>query len=346
MSQEQFLRALRGLTQSVEDALARALSDQLSSLRALAPEVEPFAAAAAEFTRRGGKRLRGALVLAGHQAWRPLDDEAITAAAALELFHAYLLAHDDAMDRDEQRRGGPTLHVWFSAQRHDPQLGDALAYLAGDLLSAWSQSLFASLTGPGAARAQRVFAQAHIQVVAGQYLDLEPGHTVTEDALRVGHDCKTGGYSVLAPLQIGAALAGASEEALRAFTPYALHLGRAFQAKDDLLGLYGDAKQTGKPVGADLARARRTWLLMDLLQQHPQAARELLANRPSPGAPIEGFTARAQARLEELGTRARCEAYVSAQVKMAREALAALSLPSEQQTFLDDLADYVASREF
>ena len=343
--QTTFHHALRSLAEGVDAALADALRGKLAEVCALTSEVEPFAASVAEFARRGGKRLRGVLVLIGHRAARPEDRAAYQAAAALELFHAYLLTHDDIMDRDEQRRGGPTLHAHFRAQRGDAHAGTALGLLGGDLLAAWSQEILSNLSGPGALRALQALSQAHTQAVVGQYLDMEPAQTVTEASLRAGHDMKTGGYSFLLPLRVGAALGGASPAQEAPFLPYSLHVGRAFQAKDDLLGLFGDSQQTGKAVGFDVVLGRRTWLIADLLQHQPSAGRALLDARPSPGAPVDSFVREAQRLIEDTGTRARCEAYVADEITGAIAALRGAPLPEDVRAFLTDLAAYIGARE-
>jgi geranylgeranyl diphosphate synthase type I len=340
-----FQTTLRQLTDQVDTALSAVLAEKLSEARGLASEVAPFASAVNEFAQRGGKRLRGALVLIGHRAARSEDEAARRAAAALELFHAYLLVHDDIMDRDEQRRGGPTLHAHFRAQRGDANAGTALGLLGGDLLAAWSQELLAAIEGPGTLRALRALSEAHTQAVVGQYLDMEPAETVTESALRAGHDMKTGGYSFLLPLRVGAALGGATPAQEAPFVPYSLHLGRAFQAKDDLLGLYGDSQQTGKAVGFDVVLGRRTWLIADLLLHHPSEGRALLAARPKAGQAIEAFVQEAQSLLERTGTRARCESYVAREIALATEALAGAPLPEDVRAFLTELAAFIGARE-
>src|SRR5262249_23537715 len=157
--------------------------------------------------------------------------------AALEILHAYLLVHDDWMDQDEVRRGGPSVHVMLRRAVSDDRLGDAAAILAGDFGSAMAQRLLLQVEAPAAhlAEAAKVFARIQEDVVLGQTLDLlDPSCDV-----ETKHDLKTGSYTVRGPLALGAALAGASDERRAALERFGAPLGVAFQLRDDLLGVFG-----------------------------------------------------------------------------------------------------------
>jgi len=231
-----------------------------------------------DYVLRGGKRLRGALVLLVCEAAGGDRDLALQASLGCELLHAYMLVHDDFMDRDELRRGGPTLHVTLGAQ-HGQHLGGSVALLLGSLTQAWAHQLLLETAAPPdrVLRAARIFEDAIAQVTAGQMLDLlaSRGEPTSEEVLEIERH-KTGGYTFELPLLLGAALAGASAELEDALRRYARPLGQGFQIADDLLGTFGAPEVTGKPNASDLREGKRTLLITRALERaSPQDARRL-----------------------------------------------------------------------
>jgi geranylgeranyl diphosphate synthase type I len=229
---------------------------------------------------QGGKRLRAAFCLWAAHAAR--DGEAVPgvadAGAALEMFHLGALVHDDVMDRSDSRRGVPTAHRSF-ADRHraagdtgDAELfGTSVAVLVGDLCLTWADDLADRAVAAAGARGRRstgdaartVWETMRTQTMAGQYLDLlaqgRPG-TPLEVATRVLH-YKSAKYTVEHPLLLGAALAGASPALVAGYSAFGLRVGEAFQLRDDVLGVFGDARTTGKPSGDDVREGKRTVLV-------------------------------------------------------------------------------------
>ena len=241
-----------------------------------------FAAAAAAAS--GGKRLRARFCLAGWQAARNTDlsvatqdRSVVTAAAALELFHAAALVHDDLIDNSDTRRGKPSAHRALASAHQNAlwagnshAFGRSAAILLGDLLVAWSDDLFEqALEGSAhAANARGEYANMRSEVTIGQFLDVAeesayrvaPDDTHADRALRIAA-LKSARYSVARPLAIGAALAGAAAEQQDALAEFAHPLGIAFQLRDDVLGVFGNPAETGKPSGDDLREGKRTVLV-------------------------------------------------------------------------------------
>jgi len=206
----------------------------------------------------GGKRVRPALCLAAARAVGGSEEQALTAACAVELIHAYSLVHDDlpAMDDDDLRRGRPTTHIAFD---------EATAILAGDALQTLAFELLASdhsLSPEPRLALIRELARAsgHRGMVGGQAIDLESvGKTVTLAQLETMHRHKTGAL-IEASVRMGALAAGINTSpALSALSDYARALGLAFQVQDDLLDVEGDTDIIGKPQGSDAARAKLTY---------------------------------------------------------------------------------------
>ncbi len=180
----------------------------------------------------GGKRLRPILCVLGHVSAGGRPEDALPAAAALELFHTFALVHDDVMDEDDERRGVPSTHRRFAMD--DPgggAFGRAAAILVGDLSLALSMDLLLASPAPPerVLAAARRFRAMAVATAGGQFLDLRGGA-----APDVVASLKTAVYTTEAPLAIGAELAGAGRRTLDALEAFAHPLGVAFQLLDDL----------------------------------------------------------------------------------------------------------------
>src|SRR5207248_4685804 len=218
-----------------------------------------------DYLLRGGKRLRGALVLLGCEAAGGDADDVLDASLGLELLHAYLLIHDDFMDQDDVRRGGPTLHRALGGDHH----AASIALLCGSLCETWAyQLLLGSGRGAGEREAAKRVAQTLEQVILGQMADLRAPRAaeMSAGAILDVQQRKTGSYTFELPLSVGATLAGGSSQVFDALAAYARPLGLAFQIADDLLGTFGDPEVTGKPSGNDLREGKRTLLVARALE--------------------------------------------------------------------------------
>ncbi len=239
------------------------------------------------FAKAGGKRVRPTLVVAGYLgAGGEEVNKAMKASIAYELLHVYLLIQDDVMDRDELRRGQPT--VWKSFMDHyvNGPVGrheaEALAMIAGDLAETYATE---ALIRAGFDAETTVWAVKEIHEITertgyGQTLDVSlemlPIEDVREeDVLRV-HELKTAKYTVEGPLHLGAKLARASEEIFTAYSAYAIPVGIAFQLQDDIIGVFGDEKKTGKPVGSDIREGKRTLLIVKAYENATEAQRKII----------------------------------------------------------------------
>ena len=259
----------------VGKALVAFLDTQAPVLEAVDPHLEQVLQAATDFVVDGGKRLRPAFAYWG---WRGAggDDDAsvISAVASLELLHACALVHDDLMDGSDTRRGRPSVHRRFAALHRerswqgDPDaFGLCAAVLIGDLCLVWADAMLWSsgMTSAALVRAQPVYDTMRVELMGGQYLDVLAqalGSESMERALQVAR-FKSAKYTIERPLHLGAALAGAgpADPVLAHYTTYGLALGEAFQLRDDVLGVFGDPAETGKPAGDDLREGKRTVLV-------------------------------------------------------------------------------------
>lgn len=218
-----------------------------------------------DLTLRGGKRARPALVVVGYLAVSNSRlssmDAVYNVGVALELLQSYFLIHDDWMDDDEVRRGGPSVHILLRRHHGADRLGDISAILAGDHACALAQR--ALLDGlhehPHAVTVASTFAKIQRDVILGQILDV----VGREEDIERMHDLKTNSYTIQGPLELGAQLAGAPATTLDTLRRFAKPIGIAFQLCDDLLSAFGSEETTGKPRGNDLRSGKRTSVLME-----------------------------------------------------------------------------------
>ena len=207
-----------------------------------------------------GKRIRPLLVYATAGAIGADPESVDSAAAAVELIHAYSLVHDDlpAMDDDDMRRGRPTAHRAFD---------EATAILAGDALQVLAFELLADGPMPGVPDAARLgmirclaTASGTHGMAGGQAMDLAAtGRRLTPQQIESMHGLKTGALiraSILMACAAKPQLAGQDREAL---DRYGRAVGLSFQIVDDLLDVLGDPAVTGKPAGADALRGKPTY---------------------------------------------------------------------------------------
>jgi geranylgeranyl diphosphate synthase, type I len=343
---DEFLELAARVRVEVEAELARTLADAEARAKDAGPRAHDVVAALAQLATRGGKRLRAVLVAAGYEA---CDGEGgasrvTVAGVAVELLQAYLLIHDDWMDQDDVRRGGPSVHAHLRGVLGDARLGEVAAILAGDYGSALAQSTLLRVPLPAerVLEAARVFARIQEDVVTGQVLDvLDLG--LASGPVEVKHDLKTGSYTVRGPLALGAALAGAAGDTRATLDRFAAPLGIAFQLRDDLLGTFGDAKATGKPTGTDLREGKRTALVEEA--EKDLAASRLLARVLGVEDAPDDEVAALVARLVTCGAKDRVEARIGGLLADARATLDASGLTAHARAVLGGAARALASRE-
>ena len=276
------------LRDRVQETITAFLSAQADTLTGVSADCAPLVRYVADLMSHG-KRLRAAFC---YWAWRaagaPDGPGIVTAASALEFFQAAALIHDDVMDCSDMRRGAPAVHRRFATlHRGNDWTGDAehfgmsAAVLAGDLCLTWSDELYTGSGLPPAAlvRGRTVFNRMRTQLMGGQYLDLveqaiagRRGEDALQRARRVVQ-YKSAKYTVEHPLLLGGQLAGADDAVLAGLSAFGLPLGEAFQLRDDVLGVFGDAGRTGKPAGDDLREGKRTVLIALAVERATAAQR-------------------------------------------------------------------------
>lgn len=345
---------------SIDGALADFLSTATAHLSELGQELDEVGAAIRQFSV-GGKRIRPLFTYAGWLAagcGQVSERSAVRAGGSLELVQVAALVHDDIIDKSDTRRGRPSVHAEFGALHraagwvgsgHD--FGVSAGILIGDLGLIWADAMLASaeLPPPVLTRVRTVFDLMRVEVIAGQYLDVHitaaptQGADALESALRVAR-LKSASYTVARPLQMGGTLAGADPTVLGAFHDYGLALGEAFQLRDDLLGVYGDPRQTGKPTGDDLREGKRTALLA-MTEMKVRTPRDRAVVARAGAADLEPDEIATIADLiRSCGAVDDVEQLISARVTRACAALDSVTLHPRGRDALDQLTVLATSR--
>jgi geranylgeranyl diphosphate synthase, type I len=291
----------------------------------------------------GGKAVRPALALLSAEAAGEAPDKGVPGAVAVELVHNFSLLHDDLMDGDEQRRHRDT--VW---KVHGP----AQAILVGDALFALANEVLLELGTVEAGRATRRLTTATRKLIDGQAQDISFEHrervTVAECLEMEGN--KTGALLACAA-SIGAVLGGADDRTADTLESYGHHLGLAFQAVDDLLGIWGDPGATGKQTWSDLRQRKKSLPVVAALAAGGPASErlgELLAadakSNDFESFSEEEFATRA-ALIEEAGGREWTSQEARRQHAVAIRALDRVDMPEEVRARLVALADFVVVRK-
>ena len=272
----------------------------------------------------GGKRVRPQLAMIGSQLFGGKDEEVLPAALALEVFHNFTLLHDDVMDKAEVRRGRPTVHI---------QWNENTAILSGDQMMIEAYTLLSQVPERALARVLQLFNKMATEICEGQQydVDFEQKSDVTIEEYLMMIRLKT---SVLLAnaLQIGAYIAGASEEEQQAVYQFGINIGLAFQIQDDILDVWGDPKTFGKAVGGDIACNKKTFVYLEAMRPRGDEAKgERLEAREE----LEDWynqvlddnkekIARVKEIFEQLGVREACEQVVRDYTQRALDILETL----------------------
>ncbi|KPK97638.1 MAG: hypothetical protein AMJ95_08135 [Omnitrophica WOR_2 bacterium SM23_72] len=225
-----------------------------------------------DFISREGKRVRPALFVAGYLGFAKKEAPGLyRSALSIELMHDFMLIHDDIIDKSATRRGRPSMHTVFNSHLAGRQnlkfKGEDLAIILGDILYAMSLQAFLSIEEDRTRKekAFRKLMDAAMYTGCGEFIELMFGlkgiDKITESDIYKIYDFKTANYTFASPLAIGAILGGASNTEVKRLFQYGIYLGRAFQIKDDILGLFSEEKEIGKSILTDLQEAKLTLLI-------------------------------------------------------------------------------------
>ena len=278
----------------------------------------------------GGNRIRPVLMLMAYNLYRDDVEAIFDPATAIEVYHNYTLLHDDLMDRADMRRGKATVHkVW----------NDNAAILSGDAMLVLAYQYMARVKTDCLKPVMDLFSQTALEICEGQQLDMEfeTRHDVAEEEYIEMIRLKT---SVLlaASLKIGALLGGASSADANALYDFGMHMGVAFQLKDDWLDVYGDPAVFGKKIGGDILCNKKTYMLIQALRsakgdQLNELNDWIEAEQPNPQEKIAAVTRIYNA----TGVKQMCEEQIALYTRKGLESLERVALPAEMKEQLSQL---------
>lgn len=323
--------------------------------------------AAFSYLKHRGKSLRPAVLMLSCGAVGGDESHAIPAAAGIEVYHTWTLVHDDIIDRDNRRRGAPTVHVEF-AERGERELGftgaeaehygRVIGILAGDVQQSWAYMLFRDLykrNGTDPALVLNLLGElmtdVQLRLVEGETLDVQftrrealaLSESVVIDMLRK----KTGmlyEFAGRAGAMIGLNDAEGTAPEVGYISHFCEQCGTAFQLQDDVLGVVGNTAQTGKPVGADLREGKKTLIVFHALRHATDSQkRELLAvlgNHYAGADQIDSVTR----TLESLGSIEYTRQMAMKMIESAMESLMKLP-PTSYRDLLQQWSEYMVARD-
>jgi geranylgeranyl diphosphate synthase, type I len=320
----------------IDAALQRWLADRRTRLAHSAPLIDEMS----RLLVAGGKRLRPSFCYWGYRAaGGEHNDAVIQAAASLELLHTFAIVHDDIMDASDERRGEPTVHA---------HLGLNAALLVGDLALVLADDMFMTSEFDAGVLASAFdrYSRMRQEVIVGQWLDLEAAedpHT-TEERARLVARLKSGRYSVVEPLAIGARLRSGSAQLCDALMRFGEPLGEAFQLSDDLLGLFGERANIGKPVDSDIREGKRNLLYAKTRAALSDPDKSFFIGRWGGEDLAPDEIERLRSLVESTGARRATEELLGALVAEALRALESAPAAADVRSALRELAKVATTR--
>ena len=289
-----------------------------------------------------GKALRPVLCLSACEAVSGEFEPALPAAAALELIHNFSLIHDDIQDRDELRHHRPTLwSVW----------GDGKAIVAGNSLRVVADAAVGGMIANGgnpkeALNLTGLFTEAYLEMIEGQYLDM-----AYEDQREVGlHEYlvmisrKTGAL-IRCAMNIGAAIGTPDRQTVDALRECGRSLGYVFQIRDDLLGVWGDEHSTGKPVGADIRRKKKSFPAVYAMSKARGEAKKALSRKYAQEELTDDDIALVLEIMDEAGVREYAQNLAAEHCDQAMWRLSSVEMTPESRRDIEEIAHFLLVRE-
>ncbi len=295
---------------------------------------------------KGGKRLRGALVLLGYKLFSDSkNSDLLKVAAAIEIFQTSILSHDDIIDQSLLRRGEKTLYKKLGGDQYAISqtliLGDIGFFISSKILS---ESEFEK---DRLLDAIKVFNQMVIQTGLGEMLDVELPHLGLQrdekDVLEI-HKLKTAYYTIVYPLTIGAILAGAKKTDIEYLKSFGESLGIAFQIQDDILGVFGTEESIGKSVTSDIEEGKNTLLITHALKKGSKKQKEILERFYGKGPVLPPQLAKVKQIFIQTGALDYSGIKEIEYVNSAKEVIPKITSDKSMQKLLFEMADFLVER--
>jgi geranylgeranyl diphosphate synthase type I len=294
-------------------------------------------------TGSSGKALRPTLCLLSCEAVCGRWEQALAPAAALELIHNFSLIHDDIQDDDRERRGRPTVwSLWGKPQAINA--GTAMRILANSALLPMQDS---GLHLKKQLRIQRLIDETSLSLIEGQYLDISYEKRF-DIALRDYLKMIKGKTAALlsCSLEVGALAATDDETTIRTFSRLGQNLGLAFQITDDILGIWGEENQTGKPKGSDILHRKKSLPVVFALEKAAEGSKRELSRIYQKRSIEREDMARVMSILEDCRARWGAESRAERFCRRARKELDSLDLSDTHRQDFEAIIRFLLRRTY
>ena len=304
---------------------------------------------------KGGKRIRGVLVALGYSLFTDASsnsekEKAITqVAVAYEIFQTAILAHDDIIDKSELRRGMPTLYQQLGNNHY----GVSQTICIGDLGFFTAYKIISETAFPDALKIKAIsfFSDSITKTLFGEMLDVEFAHKKVDVAEQLltevltVYALKTAYYTFVAPLSLGAILAGADENVLRQIKTFGENVGVLFQVNDDINDIFGDTNTTKKDIGADVKEGKITLLYAKAMQLANAKQHDDLSKLYGKALIDEKTLKEVQKIFVETGALAHVTSLAETYEAKARAAIETISQEKSTQQLLHQIVDFVSEKK-
>lgn len=345
-------KILQGYKEDIEPILEEFFAEKCNSHEGFN---KLFFESLCEFTLRGGKRLRPALMYYTFKSFSKEDSyEVKKVSVFLELIQSFLLIHDDIMDKSKLRRGGKTTHKIFeeysskNGYNDTKHFGNSMAILNGDLacLLAYEIINSSSLDEKVKTELTTFVSQEISKVIFGQIQDilLEHKSEYTQGDILEVHENKTAVYTFRLPMLSGALVANASKEEMDILDEYAMSCGVAFQIRDDILGVFGTEKTLGKETTSDISENKKTFLTSYAYEKANNEQKEIMDSILGKANLEKEEVEKFKQVIEETGSLQYSIEKSEQYVKKAKTAIKKLG-NEKDISFLNSIADYLLVRD-
>jgi geranylgeranyl diphosphate synthase, type I len=311
-----------------------------------------------EFNLRNSKRIRALLIMVGYECFGGRNlKKVIKISGFIELIHGYLLMHDDIIDKDDLRRGKSSMHKHFANSNlqinnkiDSGHYGLSMAILAGDVSNflGYEMILKSSFTDKLKIQVIEKLNELLFEVFCGEILDVNGQYSkiFNESDIKKIYEYKTARYTFLQPLQIGGILAGANKNQLKKLYKFAIPAGIAFQIKDDIIGLFGDIKITGKPIGSDIKEGKKTLLMSYALKHANQADKKALTELLGKSNIDQAQIKLVQNIVIKTSALIYCQDLIEKNIKVSQAILKNFKFNKNKKEVLNDLLEFIGDRNY
>jgi len=332
----------KGYKEKVNESLKAFLDRKLEEEGRYSEHTKEMIRGIIEFNMREAKRVRPITTIFGYKCFKG-DERIVDPSISIELMQAYLLIHDDIMDKSDLRRGKPSLHKVFEGD-YEEDFGANMAILAGNLCASY---MYESILESDFTDAEKIEAIRYLSWINnrenyGQALDLVPGiENITEADIMKIYELKTATYTIMGPLYLGCVLANAPKEKVSSLQKYAYNVGVSFQIQDDLNGILSSEQEIGKTNDSDVKEGKKTLIIAKTLELCNEEDKRFILERYGKENILPEEIDRLRRIIRSCGAYDYCKRETERLIEEAKNSIRDVELREEGKNFLFEMADYI-----